>query len=378
MKIVIAPDSFKESLSAHEAAQAIARGFAQVFPDADYVCVPMADGGEGTAAALLAAGGGQWRETTVEDPLGRPITARYALLPDGTAVMETAAASGLHLLANDERNPLLTSTYGTGQMMADAVAHGAGHIIIGIGGSATNDAGAGMAQALGFRLQDAQGRDLPRGGQALAHLAQISAPADFPAQVTVACDVNNPLCGENGASAVFGAQKGATPAMIGTLNAALARFADVLEAHGYAIGARDAPGSGAAGGLGYALRTLLRARLLPGVEMVMQAAQLAEKIADADLVITGEGKMDGQTAFGKVPLGVLTLAKRRNIPVIALAGSVGEDIAQLQQHGFAAIFPSIARLAPADEIFARAAENLERTACQVAAIWQLGQHMHTR
>lgn len=372
MKIVIAPDSFKESLSAEQAAQAIARGFAHVFPDAQYVCVPVADGGEGTVAALLAAREGQWMRAVVEDPLGRPVTVRYGLLPDGTAVMEMAEASGLHLLKAQERNPLHTSTYGTGQMIAAVIGQGAKRIIIGIGGSATNDGGAGMAQALGFRLLDKNGNELPRGGQALATLARIEAPPALPVAVTVACDVSNPLCGERGASAVFGPQKGATAEMVAELDAALAHFADILEKQGYAEKARHAPGSGAAGGLGYGLRTLLDARLMPGVDMVLEAAQLAGKIHEADLVITGEGKMDGQTAFGKVPLGVLELARRHDIPVIAIAGSVGADIGNLHEHGFTAIFPSIARVAPLADVLASGAENLERTARQVAAVWQLG------
>ena len=377
MKIVIAPDSFKESLSAIDAAHAIQRGFASHFPDADYYLVPMADGGEGTVAALLAARGGQWQSVSVEDPLGRPITARYGLLPDGSAVMEMAEASGLHLLSAEERNPLITSTYGTGQMIADAISKGARHIILGIGGSATNDAGAGMAQALGFRLLDANGNELPRGGQALAQLAHVDAPPPLPVTLTVACDVNNPLCGERGASAIFGPQKGATPAIVAELDSALAHFAAILLKQGYAD-ERDSAGSGAAGGLGYGLRTLLGAELRPGIDIVIEAAQLADLLHHASLVLTGEGKMDGQTAFGKVPLGVLNAAKVHNIPVIGLAGSVGADIDKLNELGFTAIFPSIARPAPLANILADAEENLERTARQVAAVWKLGQRKNSK
>ena len=237
--------------------------------------------------------------------------------------------------------------------------------------SATNDGGAGMAQALGFRFLDSNGQELPRGGQALARLARVEAPDALPIPVTVACDVNNPLCGEQSASAIFGPQKGATPDMVAELDAALAHYAAILFAQGYPD-ERDTAGSGAAGGLGYGLRTLLGAALNPGVEIVIAAAQLADAIRHADLVLTGEGKMDGQTAFGKVPLGVLQQAKAQQVPVIALAGSVGADIGKLNEHGFAAIFPSIARPAPLANILADADANLERTAQQVAAVWQLG------
>ena len=379
MKIVIAPDSFKESLTAAQAAAAIRRGFAQVWPQADYVCVPMADGGEGTAAALVAACGGQWAEATVDDPLGRSVNARYGVLPDGSAVMEMAEASGLHLLAPSERNPLYTSSYGTGQLLAAALARGARQIILGIGGSATNDGGAGMAQSLGIRLLDAQGQDLPRGGGALAQLARIdtsgSLPALAAAHIRVACDVTNPLTGTHGASAVFGPQKGATPAMVAQLDAALSHFADVLATAGLPD-VRQQAGSGAAGGLGFGLRAFLAAELQPGIEHIMAATALSDKIAGADLVITGEGRMDGQTAFGKVPLGVLRAAQQHGVPVIALAGSVGSDVHTLYAHGFSAIFPTVAAAAPLAEVLAAAEANLERTARQVAAVWQLGQNRH--
>ena len=375
MKIIIAPDSFKESLTAAQAAAAIQRGFAQILPQADYVCVPMADGGEGTAAALVAACGGTWASTTVSDPLGRPVNARYGLLSDGTAVMEMAEASGLHLLQPQERNPLYTSSYGTGQMLADALARGVTQVILGIGGSATNDGGAGMAQALGIRLLNEQGQELPRGGAALADLAQIDTSGCLKTlagmRITVACDVTNPLTGAHGASTIFGPQKGATPAMVAQLDAALNHFADVLVTAGLPD-TRQQAGSGAAGGLGFGLRTLLGAQLQPGIEQVIAATALADKIAGADLVITGEGRMDGQTAFGKVPLGVLHTARQHGVPVIGLAGSVGDDVHTLHAHGFSAIFPTVAAAATLNDVLAAAEANLERTARQVAAVWQLG------
>ena len=373
MKIVIAPDSFKESLSAADAAKAIHRGLAEIWPQADYVCLPMADGGEGTADALVAALNGTWVDVDVHGPLGRPHHTRYGLLPDGTAVMEMAAASGLHLVAPHERNPRLTSSYGTGEMMAHAIARGASRLILGIGGSATNDGGAGMAQALGLRLLDKHGQDLPPGGAALAQLHHVDASAFQAASVpiTVACDVTNPLTGPQGASAVFGPQKGADAAAVSELDAALGHFADVVAAQGYTDG-RDLPGSGAAGGLGFGLRTLLGADLQPGIDMVMDAAGLHRHLAGADLLITGEGRMDGQTACGKVPLGVLRAAQAHGVPVVALCGSLGTDAHTLMPLGFSAVLPTLTAPAPLADIFAAAAGNLQRSACQVAALWQLG------
>ena len=374
MKIVIALDSFKESLTAAAACDAVARGFRAVLPQAAYQCVPMADGGEGTTAALVAARGGEWREVLVQGPLARPVTARYGRLPDGSAVMEMAEAAGLHLLAPAERNPRLTSTFGVGEMLRHALADGARHIILGIGGSATNDGGAGMLQALGVRLLDEKGSELPRGGAALSRLARADFSALLPdlrdCTLQVACDVNNPLCGERGASAIFGPQKGADAATVAELDAALAHYAAVLTAAGLPD-KREMPGTGAAGGLGYAL-ALLGAELTSGISLVMQAAGLAEALRDADLVITGEGRIDGQTRLGKVPFGVLQLAQTQGVPVIALAGVLGAGAEILTDDGFTAIFPSIAALAPLADTLAQGAANLERTARQIAAVWQLG------
>lgn len=374
MHIVIALDSFKECLSAADACAAVARGFRAALPHARCHCLPMADGGEGTTAALLAACGGVWQEITVQDPLGRPVVARYGVLSDGRAVLEMAEAAGLHRLAPAERDPRIASSYGVGEMLKHALASGCRHIILGIGGSATNDGGAGMLQALGVRFFDADGGELPPGGAALARLDRADfrglSPALAGVRLDVACDVSNPLCGANGASVIFAPQKGADAAAVAELDAALAHYAAVLSASGQSD-CHEQPGAGAAGGLGYAL-TLLGARLTSGIELVMQAAGLADALKDADLVITGEGRLDGQTRLGKVPLGVLRLAQQHDVPVIALAGVLGTGAETLLDEGFAAIFPSIAALAPLAETLARGAENLERTARQIAATLALG------
>lgn len=372
MKIIIATDSFKESLTAPQACAAIERGFAQVLPNADYIHIPMADGGEGTTAALVSACGGEWVNVRVSDPLGRQVVAKYGVLPNGTAVMEMAEAAGLHLLTPAERNPMKTSTYGVGEMIANALGLGIRRIILGIGGSATNDGGAGMAQALGFRLLDKAGRDLPRGGAALRYLAAVDVSGSLNeldnCEIVAACDVVNPLCGDLGASAVFGKQKGATVQMIRELDTALSNFADVLARNGTDY--RDEAGSGAAGGLGFGLRVLLGAQLRSGIDIVLEATELSKKIAGADLVITGEGCMDGQTTFGKVPMGVLQTARQYGVPVVGLAGSVA-DVEQLYELGFAAVFSSIDRVATLPEVLANAEKNVERTARAIAAMWAL-------
>ena len=374
MKIVLAPDSFKESMTAVQAAEAMKRGFAKVFPDAEYVCVPMADGGEGTAQTLVSALSGEWVHLSVQDPLGRPVEARYGVLPGGRAVIEMAEAAGIHLVSADERNPLLTSTFGVGQMVRDAVGRGIRHIILGLGGSATNDGGAGLLQALGFRLLRADGSELSPGGAALAELAAVLPPADDGLAGCVfeaACDVRNPLCGPEGASAVFGPQKGATPERVAVLDQALAHYADVLAQGGWPD-SREQAGSGAAGGLGFALRTVLGAELKPGIDMVVQTVGLVEALHGADLAVTGEGRMDGQTAFGKVPSGVLAAASQQNVPVVAIAGGLGEGAGSLNALGFRAVFPSVAAPQLLAEVLAAGEQNVERTAEQIARLLALG------
>lgn len=374
MKIIIAPDSFKESMTAADAAVAICCGVQKVLPQVDCVCLPMADGGEGTAATMLSACGGKWQTACVHDPLMRPIEARYAILDDGRAVIEMAEAAGLHLLTEQERDPRLTSTYGVGELLRDALEQGVTEIVMAIGGSATNDAGVGMLRALGYEFYDSQGTALKEGGAALIHLNKIDASsADERVKnchITIACDVNNPLCGQRGASHVFAAQKGADESMMVQLDDALRHFADV-SADFLQQDRRDEPGMGAAGGMGFALAGFLQAEMRAGIELVASAIGLGEALNNADLVITGEGRMDGQTASGKVPHGVLRMAQQSGVPVIALAGCLGNDIAALDRAGFAAVLPIIPAPVAVSELLENGAQNLERTAQQVAGILKL-------
>lgn len=375
MKIVIAPDSFKESLSAREVADAIEAGFKQVFPDAHYVKLPMADGGEGTVRTLVDATAGRIVPVTVTGPLGQPVAGFFGLLGDGqTAVIEMAAASGLQWVAPEWRNPLLTSSYGMGELIVAALDLGVSELIVGIGGSATNDGGAGMIQALGGRLLKADGCEIGRGGAALGELEQIDLcgldPRLAKVRIRVACDVDNPLCGPKGASAVFGPQKGATPQMVPQLDAALALYGRAIETlTGRAV--LDYPGAGAGGGIGAALVGLLGATLTPGVELVMAALDLASAVADADLVVTGEGCLDGQTLHGKTPIGVARCAKGFAKPVIALVGSLGEGGEAVYAQGIDAIFVILPRAMTLPEALSSAHDNLRLTARNVAALWQL-------
>jgi len=320
VKVVVAPDSYKGSLSAVAVAEAIERGVRTVFPAAEVVKVPIADGGEGTVDALVVATSGRTMETTVHGPLGESVAARWGVLGGGTtAVIEMAAASGLPLVPPGKRDPRVTSTRGTGELLRAALDAGLRHLVIGIGGSATNDGGAGLARALGARFLDAAGRELPDGGAALARLARIELEGLDPrlgeATILVACDVDNPLTGPRGASAVYGPQKGATPSRVRELDAALARYGDIARA---ATG-RDVaalPGAGAAGGLGAGLLYFTPAQLRPGVEIVLEITGFDARVRHADLVITGEGRTDFQTAMGKAPVGVAAAARRHGVPVI--------------------------------------------------------------
>ena len=376
-KVVIAPDSFKESLSALEVAEAIERGFRQIFPQVQYVKLPMADGGEGTVDSMVAATGGEIVTVAVTGPLGQPVQAFYGLLGEGeTAVIEMAAASGLHLAPKAQRDPRMTTSYGTGELILAALERGVKTIILGIGGSATNDGGAGMMQALGARLLDENRQALPPGGAALAQLAYIDlSGVDSRLQqvsITAACDVDNPLCGANGASAVFGPQKGATPEMVTQLDAALRHYGTLLE---QATGREviNAPGAGAAGGMGAALLGMLNARLRPGIEIVIETLQLEEALRDADLVITGEGRLDSQSIHGKTPIGVARVAKRFGLPVIGIAGSLSKDYQVVHLHGIDAAVSVLDRVVSLEEALAEAADNLEVTARNVAAVWRLAQ-----
>ncbi|NLX14357.1 MAG: glycerate kinase [Phycisphaerales bacterium] len=331
MNIVIAPDSFKEALPAREVCAAIARGVRRAWPNTQIDMIPMADGGEGTVETLIEACGGTLMETLVCGPLGAPVTARWGLLghPEHTAVVEMAAASGLGLVPPDRRNPMLTTTYGTGELILAALETGVDTIMLGIGGSATNDGGAGAAQAVGVRFYDGEGGICPPrlAGGYLNQVARIDISQRHPrialTQIKVACDVDNPLCGPHGAAAVYGSQKGATPEQIATLDANLAHWAELIHREmGRTVS--DIPGAGAAGGLGAGLMALFDAKLASGIELVMEAVRLAERIAAADLVITGEGRIDRQSMMGKVISGVARTAKDAGVPAIALVGSIGE------------------------------------------------------
>ncbi|HAS6018705.1 TPA: glycerate kinase [Vibrio vulnificus] len=371
MKIIIAPDSYKESLTAMDVAIAIEKGFKQVLPDAHYVKLPMADGGEGTVQSMVDATGGTIIEHTVTGPLGQRVDGFFGLLGEGkTAVIEMAAASGLHLVTPDQRNPLITTTFGTGELIKAALDHGVEHIIVGIGGSATNDGGIGMAQALGIKLLDAQGNALGYGGGELAKLATIDCsqldPRLAQVRLEVACDVDNPLCGTKGASAVFGPQKGATPEMVTILDENLAHYATVIKQQ-LGVDVRDMAGAGAAGGMGAALLGLLNAELRPGIEIVMDAVRLDEIVADADLVITGEGRIDSQTIHGKTPIGVARTAKKHGLPVIGIAGCLSADCGVVHEHGLDAVFAVVNRSVDLPTALAEAAENVELTARNVAA-----------
>jgi len=385
MKILIAPDSFKESLQAIKVCQAIKSGFSQVFPDADYTLLPMADGGEGTAAVLSYVLGGRWKDVVVHDPLMRPITGKYLLLPDATAVIEIAEACGLHLLTVEERNPVITSSYGVGELIKDALNEGAKRIIIGLGGSATNDAGVGMLTALGMVFYDQQGEPLTQGGSQLDKLQQIDSSAFNPNILNtvfeVACDVTNPLYGPLGASAVFGPQKGASPEQVELLDKSLNHFATVCRQHSKQNGNyysnenyQNVSGAGAAGGLGFALMTFCRAQLQSGFDTVAEAVDLSQHIATADLVITGEGKLDAQTSMGKVAGGISQLAKLSQTPVIAICGSV-DGLKHDHTTQFDVVMPSIQKVDSIDNVLKNAYDNIETTAVNIAAAIRLGQKL---
>ncbi len=363
MRVVIAPDKFKGSLSASEAAEAMARGVLRAAPSATIDRAPMADGGEGTVAALVASTGGTWREARVRGPMGEPRVARYGLLGDGrTAAIEMATASGLVLVPPERRDPTIATTIGTGELLLAAIADGVSKIIIGIGGSATNDGGAGLGQALGFRLLDDEGRELPPGGGALGRLDRIDGSARRReldgVSIAVACDVTNPLRGPRGASAVYGPQKGATPEMVAALDANLSHFAAIVE-RDLGVSIAEVPGSGAAGGLGGGLIAFAGGRLQPGIDLVIEAVNLRARLEGADLCLTGEGALDDQSAFGKTAVGVARLARSLGVPAFALAGTIGAGASATLDHGIDAYFSICPGPIALEQAIARAGELLE-------------------
>ena len=370
MKIVIAPDSFKGSLTATEAADAIEIGFRAVYPDAEYVKVPMADGGEGTVQSLVDATCGTIINQSVIGPMGDMVSGFFGILGDSrTAVVEMAAASGIHLVKPEERNIYLASSFGTGQLINAALDHGCDKLIIGLGGSATNDGGMGMMKALGGQFLDQSSAPLAPDVRALSQLARIDLqhlnPRLGKTEIVVACDVDNPLCGENGAARIYGPQKGATEEDIAVLDQALARYGDVLSNNtGRNIAVE--PGAGAAGGMGAALIGLIDAVVKPGVELVIEIVELAKRIVDADLVITGEGRIDSQTIHGKTPVGVAKIAKSHNLPVICIAGSVEDDADIIHQLGIDEIYSVIEGDYDLTEVLIEAGHKLTQAAQKIA------------
>lgn len=374
MKIVIASDSYKGSNTSLKVASLIQEGASRVFPEAEFIRIPIADGGEGTVEALVSGLGGEIITVSADDPLGRPVDAFYGII-DGKVVCEMAAASGLPLLKSEEKNPRLASTFGTGEVLLAAMESGYRDITIGIGGSATNDGGAGMAQALGYRLMDASGKELPRGGAALADIASVDATGASTllkdTTIHVACDVDNPLLGEHGASAIYGPQKGADPEMVKELDSALACFADVIEVwKGRKM--REIPGTGAAGGLGFGLTAFCDAIIKSGIDTILDLTGFNEKIAGADLVITGEGKIDGQSIRGKVPVGVAARARPAGLPVLAIVGDIGKGASAVYEYGIDSIMSTVDKAMPLEEAIARSQECLVDAAERACRMIRIG------
>ncbi len=375
MPIVIAPDSFKGSLTSAEVAEAMAKGVKRVLPQADMTLLPLSDGGEGLVDSLVVASGGRLAEFDVTGPLGTPVTAKMGLMGDGqTAVIEMAQASGLILVPENKRNPLVTTTFGTGELIKKALELGCSHLIIGIGGSATNDGGMGMAQALGFRFFDEQGQPLGQGGGELARLARIDASGRDPrlddVTIEVACDVNNPLTGPQGAAHIYGPQKGATSEMVEFLDAALSNYDQILQRDlGQDVG--KVPGAGAAGGLGAGLMALLGGLLVSGIELVLDVLDFDKKVKGACLVLTGEGKFDAQSAFGKVPMGVAHRARKLGVPVVVIAGSVLPSAEILHGEGVTAYFSILNQPMSLNEAMDHGAELVENQVAEVMRLFNV-------
>ncbi|MEH7502009.1 glycerate kinase [Neobacillus drentensis] len=371
---LLAPDSFKESMTAKEVCEAMEIGIKRAIPDAECIHVPMADGGEGTVQSLVDATGGTLIMKEVTGPLGTPVMAQYGILGDGkTGVIEMASASGIHYVSKETKNPLITTTFGTGELIRECIEQGITDIILGIGGSATNDGGTGMAAALGYKFLDKNGNELPLGGGYLGELDKIDTSEVIPqlkkVNILVASDVTNPLCGERGASAVFGPQKGATPEMVQLLDKNLRHYSKVVKEQ-IGIDMVDVPGAGAAGGLGGGLIAFTNSTMKKGIEIVIEYTNLKEKLQNVDYCFTGEGGIDFQTKFGKAPYGVAQAAKsvNRGIKVIALAGYVGQDVETLYDEGFDAIFGIVPGAADIDTLLVKGKENVGRTSESIARL----------
>lgn len=379
MKVLISPQSYKGSLAALEVAEAMLKGLREIWPAEEYEVVPIADGGEGTVEALVTATRGVFREAQVEDPLGRPIRARWGMLGDGrTAVIEMAAASGLPLLQRSERNPMITSTFGTGQLIRAALDAGAAKLIVGIGGSATNDGGAGMAHALGVRFLDTNGRYLSRGGRSLQKLGHIDTSRLDPrlkqVEVIVASDVTNSLYGPEGASRIYGPQKGASPRGVELLDNALQRYAQVLETD-LGIHVATTPGAGAAGGLGAGLMAFAGATMKRGVDLIFEAMDFDRHLDWADIVFTGEGRIDEQDVFGKAPIVVAQRAAARSLPVIIIVGSIGKGYGACYSHGVQAVLSIMNRPMTIERAVMQTKTLITETAAEAARLIDVGRKL---
>lgn len=375
MKILIAPDSFKETMTSLQAASAMEAGVKKIFPHAEVEKLPVADGGEGTVEALVQGQNGRIVKKSVTGPLGDKVNAEYGILPGGVGVIEMASASGLGLVPPDKRNPLVTTTYGTGELILDAVKNGCGKIILGIGGSATNDGGTGMARALGYHFLDKDGNSLPEGGGSLSLLAEIES-ADVPGKIKdveflVACDVKNPLYGPKGASMVYGRQKGGSDEELELLDAALKNLSSVVE-RDLGLSIADVEGAGAAGGLGFGLMAFCGGELKSGIEIILDLVDFDSKLAGVDLVITGEGKIDGQSVYGKVPVGIAERAKKRGLPVLVLVGGIGEGVEKVYEYGIDAVMGSVNNAMTLKEAMSRAEELMTDAASRAMRMVKIG------
>lgn len=375
MKILIAPDSFKGSATSRMAAEAIGKGVHIVFPDANLIKIPVADGGEGTVEALTDSMHGEIISKRVKGPLGEAVDAEYGILPGEVAVIEMASASGLPLVPDNKRNPLITSTYGTGQLILDALNRGCKEIILGIGGSATNDGGTGMARALGYQFLDSSGNELAEGGGSLVNLAEIDdSEVDdsiFETKFFIACDVTNPLTGLEGASHIYGAQKGASPKDIEVLDGALGKLAAVVS-NKYGRVNENIPGAGAAGGLGFGLMEFCSGELKSGIEIILDLINFDDYLEGVDLVISGEGRIDGQSVYGKVPVGIAGRAKKKDIPVLVIVGDIGPKVEAVYDHGIDAVMSSVNKAMSLEEAMSRSYELLIDSSARAMRMIKIG------